>query len=114
MELRIIDRLCIPALLPKEGNFRQYNLKKSILAKVEITERERTEVNLRQDPETNRIEWDVEKDTPTAIPFTAEEMEFLKDSCERLAEEPHPDYLWGVIEAIYNAVQSERQAEKQE
>jgi hypothetical protein len=109
MELKIIDRLCIPALLPKEGNFREYNLKKSILAKIEISEAERTEVNLRQDPETNRIEWDAEKETPVVVLFTHEEMDFLKESCEKLSDEPHPDYMWGVMEAIYNGVQNERQ-----
>ncbi len=77
MELHIIDRLAIPALLPKEGNFKQYNLKKSILSKIEIGEQEREEVNLRQNPETNRIEWDTEKDTPLTILFSHEEMEFL-------------------------------------
>jgi hypothetical protein len=109
MELKIIDRLCIPALLPKEGNFKQYNLKKSILAKIEISEAERTGVNLRQDPETNRIEWDAEKDTPLTVTFTSEEMDFLKESCEKLSDESNPDYLWGVMEVIYNAVQAEKQ-----
>ncbi len=98
MELSIVDRLAIPALLPKEGTFRQYNLKKSILAKIEIGEGERGEVNLRQNPDTNRIEWDTEKDAPRAVSFTSEEMEYLKDSCEKLADEPQPDYMWATIE----------------
>ena len=109
MELHIIDRLAIPALLPKEGNFKQYNLKKSILSKIEIGEQEREEVNLRQNPETNRIEWDTEKDTPLTILFTHEEMEFLKESCEKLSDEPLQDYMWATIEKVYDAVQSERQ-----
>jgi hypothetical protein len=102
MELHIIDRLAIPALLPKEGNFRQYNLKKSILRKVEINEQERIEVNLRQNPETNRIEWDTEKDKPLTILFTHEEMQFLKESCEKLVDEPLQDYMWATIEKVYN------------
>ena len=102
MELSIVDRLAIPALLPKEGTFRQYNLKKSILAKIEIGEGERGEVNLRQNPDTNRIEWDTEKDAPRAVSFTSEEMEYLKDSCEKLADEPQPDYMWATIEKVYN------------
>jgi hypothetical protein len=109
MELKIIDRLCIPALLPKEGNFKQYNLKKSILAKIEISETERTEVNLRQDPATNRIEWDAEKEMPVTVLFTHEEMDFLKESCEKLSDEPHPDYMWGVIEKVWDSVQADRQ-----
>ncbi len=108
MELHIIDRLAIPALLPKEGTFRQYNLKKSILAKIEIGEQERGEIGLRQNPDTNRIEWDTEKDTPREVSFTSEEMEFLKESCENLSDEPQPDYMWGVISKIYDFIQSER------
>ena len=109
MELHIIDRLAIPALLPKEGNFKQYNLKKSILSKIEIGEQEREEVNLRQNPETNRIEWDTEKDNPLTVSFSDEEMLFLKESCEKLADEPQPDYLWGTVERVYDAIQSEKQ-----
>ncbi len=109
MELQIIDRLAIPALLPKEGNFKQYNLKKSILSKIEIGEEERREVNLRQNPETNRIEWDTEEDTPLTVTFTDEEMQFLKESCEKLSDEPLQDYMWATIEKVYDAVQSERE-----
>ena len=109
MELSIVDRLCIPALLPQEGTFRQYNLKKIILAKIEIGEGERGEVNLRQNPDTNRIEWDTEKDTPREVSFSSDEPEYLKESCEKLADEPLQDYMWGVISKIYDFIQSERQ-----
>jgi hypothetical protein len=109
MELHIIDRLAIPALLPKEGNFRQYNLKKSILAKIEISERERGEVNLRQNPETNRIEWDTDKEIPLAVSFSSEEMEYLKESCEKLSDEPQPDFMWETISKVYDFIQSRQQ-----
>lgn len=102
MELRIKDRLFIPALLPKEGTFKQFNLKKSILAKVEISDRERKEINLRENVETKRIEWDVDKDIPMEPLFTHEEMEYLKESCEKLSGESLPDEIWATIEAVYN------------
>ncbi len=73
-ELTIKDRLYIPALLPKEGNFKQFNLKKEIQRKVEISADERKEVNLHENAETKRIEWDAEKDTPIHIDFSAEEL----------------------------------------
>lgn len=56
MELLIKDRLYIPALLPKEGNFRQFNTKKEILRKIEITSEERESVGLKENQETKRIE----------------------------------------------------------
>ena len=39
MELTVKDRLYIPALLPKEGNFKQFNLKKEIARRKRTDER---------------------------------------------------------------------------
>lgn len=105
MELQIKDRLYLPALLPKEGNFNQFNLKKSILSKIEISEQERNEINLRENPETNRIEWDVEKDVPLTILFTREEMDYLKESCEKLSDQTLHEDLWISIVKIYDFIQ---------
>lgn len=104
MELQIKDRLYLPAVLPKEGNFTAYNLKKSILRKIEISENERKEVELCENADTNRIEWNVEKDTPVNIDFTNEELGFLKQSCEKISDETLPDDMWGCVEKIYNAI----------
>jgi hypothetical protein len=104
MELQIKDRLYIPALFPKEGNFRQFNLKKDILRKIEITEEERKNVELVENSGTKRIEWNVEKDTPLGKDFTGEELEFLKQCCERISDEALPDDMWATVEKIYNAI----------
>ena len=102
MELLIKDRLYLPALLPKEGNFKQFNLKKEILKKIEITEGQRKEVGLTENRETKRIEWDVEKDIPVHVDFSKEEMEYLKTCCEKISDEQLPDDMWGTVEKIYN------------
>lgn len=104
MELQIKDRLYIPALLPKEGNFKQFNLKKEILRKIEISEEERDRVELSENRETKRIEWNTEKDVPLAVDFSAEEMNYLKQSCERISDEALPDDAWATVEKIYNAI----------
>lgn len=104
MELLIKDRLYIPAFLPKEGTFKQFNLKKEILQKIEITENERKEVGLTENQETKRIEWDVTKDTPLAVEFSADEMNYLKESCEEISDQQLPDDMWSVVEKIYNAI----------
>ena len=105
MELVIKDRLYIPALLPKEGNFRQFNSKKEILRKIEITSEERECVGLKENQETKRIEWDTEKEVPLLIEFTSEEMNYLKQSFEKISDEQLPDDMWTVVEKIYNAIQ---------
>jgi hypothetical protein len=105
MELQMKDRLYIPAFLPKEGNFKQFNLKKEILRKIEISEEERKTVELVENAETKRIEWNTEKDIPLKVDFTPEEMDYLKTSCERIADEQLPDDMWSSVEKIYNAIQ---------
>lgn len=104
MELLIKDRLYIPAFLPKEGTFKQFNLKKEILQKIEITENERKEVGLTENQETKRIEWDVTKDTPLTVEFSTDEMNYLKESCEKISDQQLPDDMWSVVEKIYDAI----------
>lgn len=108
MELVIKDRLYIPALLPKEGNFRQFNTKKEILRKIEITSEERKSVRLKENQETKRIEWDTEKEVPLLVEFTSEEMNYLKQSFEKISDEQLPDDMWNVVEKVYNAIQNDK------
>lgn len=107
MELTIKDRLYIPALLPKEGNFKQFNLKKEILRKIEITETEREEVTLRENTETKRIEWDNEKDSPIHIDFSTDEKEYLKMVCEKISDENLPDDMWSTVSTIYDFISAD-------
>lgn len=106
MELTVKDRLYIPAVLPKECNYREFNLRKDILRKIEISEREREQLGLHENTQNGRIEWDVEKDTPLHAEFTAEELAFLKQACEKISDECLPADIWTTVEAIYDAAQS--------
>jgi hypothetical protein len=103
MELSIKDRLYIPAFLPKEGNFKQFNLKKEVLRKIEISQMERDEIGLRENEETKRIEWDTEKETPLHVEFSTDEMGYLKEACERISDEQLPDDMWSSVEKIYDS-----------
>lgn len=104
MELLIKDRLYIPSFLPQKGDFRQFNLKKEILRKIEITDTERQEVCLTENKETKRIEWDITKDVPLSVSFSLEELAYLKESCEKLSDQQLPDDMWASVEKIYNAI----------
>lgn len=103
MELTIKDRLYIQAFLPKECTFKQFNLKKDIIGKVEISAQERETVGLKENSETKSIEWDVNKDTPLSVDFSEDELLFLKGACEKLSDEVLPDDMWNTIEKIYDA-----------
>lgn len=107
MELLIKDRLYLPAFLPKEGNFKDFNTKKSILKKIEIMQDEREAVGLKENPDNKRIEWDVEKDTPLVVDFSVEEMQYLKTSCEKISDQNLPDDMWQTVEKLYNAIQAQ-------
>ena len=103
MELSIKDRLYLPTFLPAKGNFKDFNLKKEILRKITISEEERKEINFRENQEDNRLEWDVEKETPLIVYFSKDEMEYLRRACEKISDEELPDDMWATVEAVYNA-----------
>lgn len=104
MELSIKDRLYLPTFLPQRGNFRQFNYKKEILRKIAISDEERSEINLHENEETKRIEWDVEKEVPLHVDFSQDEMKYLQEACEKIADEELPDDMWGTVEKIYDAL----------
>ena len=101
MELTIKDRLYLPSFLPARGNFKEFNLKKEILRKIAISDDERQEINLRENAEDKRIEWDVEKERPLLVEFSKEEMDYLKKACERISDEELPDDMWATVETVY-------------
>ena len=104
MELTIKDRLYLPSFLPARGNFKEFNLKKDILRKIAISDDERQEINLRENAEDKRIEWDVEKERPVLVEFSKEEMDYLKKACERISDEELPDDMWATVETVYNEI----------
>ena len=104
MELTIKDRLYLPSFLPARGNFKEFNLKKEILRKIAISDDERQEINLRENAEDKRIEWDVEKVRPLLVEFSKEEMDYLKKACERISDEELPDDMWATVETVYNEI----------
>lgn len=106
MELTIKDRLYLPTFLPQKGNFRQFNLKKEVLRKISISEDERKEIDLHENEENKRIEWDVEKETPLHVEFTEDELKYLQEACEKISDEELPDDMWSTVERIYDAISS--------
>ena len=102
MELSIKDRLYLPNFLLAKGTFMDFNLKKSILRKIEISEEERKEINFRENKEESRLEWDVEKETPLNVDFSKEETDYLRKSFEKISDEELPDDMWETVKRIYD------------
>ncbi len=106
MQLHIKDRIYFPSILPKTGTFLEFNMKKSITQKVAITDEDREHFHIVTDQERGVITWDNEKDMaePLEVSFTADELEYLKKSCESLADKENTDDFWMVVEKIYNSL----------
>lgn len=104
MELFVKDRLFIPNMLKKENSFMAYNLKKSILTKIGISEEERKNLNMVIDEKNGSVTWDIKYDkaNPITVTFSEEELKYLKESCESISEAPYPDDFWESVEKIYN------------
>lgn len=106
MQLHIKDRIYFPNIMPRTGTFLEFNLKKSITQKVAITDEDKEHFNIKTDQERGIITWDNEKDMaePLEVSFTADELDFLKKSCEKLTEQENTDDFWTVVEKIYNSL----------
>lgn len=104
MELHIKERIYIPHMLPANVKWREFNLKQSILKKVAITEKDKQEYNIQEDQENQSLTWDAKKDLecPLSVEFTPEEKDFIKESCEKLAESSYPDDFWMTVQKIYD------------
>jgi hypothetical protein len=107
MELHIKERLLIPTILPEKGNFMDFNLKKSIINKVVLTEQDRKDYEIVEKKEERRIEWNVQKDieTPLAVDFSQDELAYLQRACEAISEQQLPDEVWAMVEHIYDEIQ---------
>lgn len=109
MELNIIDRIYIPSILPSENTFMDFNMKRGIIKKVALTEADAEKYHIKEDPANKRTTWDpkIDRESPLLVEFTKEELAYLKNACEKLADTPAPDNLWNTVEKIYAAVQSQ-------
>lgn len=54
MELHIKDRIYIPQLLPAQNSFMEYNLKREIIKKVALTEKDKDEYVIVEDQQTSK------------------------------------------------------------
>lgn len=105
MELSVKDRLYLPAIFAAEGSFAEFNLKKSIQAKIAISEEESKTLNLRREEgDGGSIVWDTAAETALIADFTEEEKKYLKSRCEAVSEQSLHDDLWVLVGKIYDSI----------
>lgn len=107
MELHIKDRLYIPQILPAQGNFMEFAMKREILKKVGLTKEDQEKYEIKEMPDEGKIVWntDIDRNEPLAVDFTQAELEYIQKGCEALADKAMPDDFWLTVEKIYNAIQ---------
>lgn len=105
MELNIKDRLFFGNILPDFKSFLEFNLKRSILGKVAITDADREKYEIVHDQESNSVRWNPKTDSeqPLGVRFTDEELAFIKRGCETLDGQAYPDDFWRTVEKVWNA-----------
>lgn len=82
----------------------EYNLKREIIKKVALTEKDKDEYAIVEDQQAGKATCDSKKDMePLVVEFSKQEIDYLKKSCEALAESAYPYDLWATVEKIYNA-----------
>ncbi len=103
MQLNIKDRIYVPQLLLPQNNFLDFTIKKGIIEKVKLVESDKEKYSIKEE-EGGRVTWNVDAyiKFPLEVTFTDQELEYLKRSCESLAESVYPDDLWITVEKIYN------------
>lgn len=105
MELLIKDRIFFAKLLPECKNFLEFNLKRNLLKKIEITEADKEKYEISQDAETGTIRWNPKTDSenPLVVDFSANELALIKRGIEAIDGQPLPDELWQTAEKIWDA-----------
>jgi len=82
MKLDIKERLHLPEILPREGNFTTLVIKSDLLDKIKITQEEIKKYNITS--EGNVVKWDIEKAEDIDIDFTELELKLIAESLEKL------------------------------
>jgi len=85
----------------------EFNLKKSILSKIALTEQDKEDYEIVEKKDEKRIEWNVQKDheQPLVVDFSKDELAYMHKACEQISGQQLPDDVWGVVEHIFNESQ---------
>ena len=102
-KLLIKERLYLMNVLPQQNSLIEYQLKKSIIQKVEITDEDKALVDFKQENESN-VTWDAKKDmdNPKGFEFTDQECQYVRKAIEALSDGEHPDEYWIVVMLLYD------------
>ena len=104
-KLLIKERLYLMNVLPQQNSLIEYQLKKSIIQKVEITDDQTLYAHWIAGAVTVTFDaWDAKKDmdNPKEFEFTDQECQYVRKAIEALSDGEHPDEYWIVVMLLYD------------
>lgn len=106
VKLHLKERFYLGNILPQENTLVNYQLKKRILEKVNVTEEDKEKLGFKVSDDGTGAEWDAKKDfeNPKEIDFSDDERKYIQESIEKLSDGTHPDEYWVVVGTIYDKI----------
>lgn len=109
MKLFVKERIVLPTIFPEKNTFAKFNLKKSILNKVALKDKDIKKYEIKSEAiegegNSSKLQWNVDKDLkePIEVDFTKDELEYISQSCEAISDQEINDDVWEVVSRIYD------------
>ena len=112
-KLHIKERLYLMNILPQENSLVNFQLKKGLMKKVELTDEDREKFEIKVYEESQNMTWNAQKDfdNPTEFEFSDMECEYVRKAIEALSDGQHPDEYWLIVTTLYDKLQNTESTE---
>lgn len=108
VSLHLKERFYLGNILPHENSLVDFQLKKRIVEKVQVTDEEKNEFGFKVNEQDGSASWDAKKDfeNPKEIDFSEDERKYIQESIEKLSDGTHPDEYWVTVGSIYEKMKN--------
>lgn len=102
-KFHIKERLYLMNVLPKENSLVDYQLKKGLIKKLEITDSDKELYGFSVEDGGGSIKWDPKKDfeNPAEFELSDQERDYARNAVESASDGTHNDEYWMVLTGIY-------------
>ncbi len=111
VSLHVKERIYLMNVMPQENSLVNFQLKKELMNKLEISDEEKTKLKFSVNEKENNVTWDPEIDmaNPVEIEFNDQETAYMREAIEKLSDGAHPDEFWLIITTIYDKLSDSKQ-----
>jgi len=88
MKITFSDKVLLGNILPKEGSFETLILSRDVYKKIEISQEDMEEFEIKPSEDGKAIQWSIKKseDNPFDIDFSESEKNFISGSLKKISE----------------------------